>query len=96
MVTYLPFLNVTSKFAGREWCFPGGRFCWVGWDSREKTIPVIGEMRQRGSGNGSTSSTSPVAWSLSSTPKQRMTTRSAQPTRRPDSSTSMAGHLDSS
>lgn len=51
MVRYLlPFLNVTSKLAGREWYFPGGRFRWVGWDSREKTVPVIGEMRQGESG----------------------------------------------
>jgi hypothetical protein len=42
---------VTSKLAGREACFPGGRFRWVGWDSRERTVPVIGEMRQSEGGD---------------------------------------------
>ncbi len=42
---------MTSKLAGRESCFPGGRFRWVGWDSRERTVPVIGEMRQSEGGD---------------------------------------------
>jgi hypothetical protein len=51
MVRYLlPFLNVTSKLAGHEWYFPGGRCRWIGWDSREQTVPVTGEVRQGESG----------------------------------------------
>jgi len=51
MTHYLiPFLNVTSKLEEREWRFDGGRFHWIGWDSREKTIPTIGEGRQNEQG----------------------------------------------
>jgi hypothetical protein len=46
----LPFLNVTSKLAGVDRCFPGGRFRWIGWDSRERTIPITGELRENEQG----------------------------------------------
>jgi hypothetical protein len=47
MTAYLlTALNVTSKIEGREWRFDGGRFRWVGFESRERYSPTIGEGRE--------------------------------------------------